>query len=153
MTTPSSRKRFAAVLSRRCACRTRLGRHGCATPTPTPSATPTPAPTTQARGPAPRRHTRHHGRDHLLAAGTGGAASLGSITVEGGEQPEGAVSDKAVVNVTKETAIFDADGKASTPDKLQVGTEVKVWFAGPVAESYPVQGTASAVQITGVAPK
>ena len=88
-----------------------------------------------------------------LAAGTGGAASLGSITVEGGEQPEGAVSDKAVVKVTKETAIFDAEGKPSTPDKLQVGTEVKVWFTGPVAESYPVQGAASAVQITGVAPK
>ena len=73
--------------------------------------------------------------------------------MEGGEQPEGAVSDQAVVNVTKETVIFDANGQPTTPDKLQVGTEVRVWFTGPVAESYPVQGAASAVQITGVAPK
>ncbi len=117
---------------------------GCATATPG---------TQEPSGSVPADTPGITGAITYLAAGTGGAASLGSITVEGGEQPEGAVSDKAVVKVTKETAIFDADGMASTPDKLQVGTEVKVWFAGPVAESYPVQGTASAVQITGVAPK
>lgn len=87
-----------------------------------------------------------------VAAGTS-ATSLGSITVEGGEQPAGAVSDKAVVNVTNRTKIFDSSGKPTAADKLQVGVEVEVWFTGPVAESYPVQGAASAIQITGTAPK
>jgi beta-N-acetylhexosaminidase len=77
------------------------------------------------------------------------STALVSITVEGGVQPTGAVSDKAVVTVTAKTAIFDADGKRARVDALQVGKSVKVWFEGPVAESYPVQGRAAAVQIVG----
>jgi beta-N-acetylhexosaminidase len=76
---------------------------------------------------------------------------LASITVEGGAQPDGAVSDKAVVAITEKTAIFDAQGARVDAQTLRVGQQVKVWFTGPVAESYPVQGTASAVQIVSAA--
>ena len=137
MTTRSSLGRFAAVLAAVALASLALLGSGCGTPTPTPSATPTPAPTTEPAAPLPTDTPGITGAITYLAAGTGGAASLGSITVEGGEQPEGAVSDKAVVNVTKETAIFDADGKPSTPDKLQVGTEVKVWFTGRLPRATP----------------
>ena len=37
----------------------------------------------------------------------------------------------------------------STEKAVQEGTKVTVWFSGGVAESYPVQGGASAVQILG----
>jgi len=73
--------------------------------------------------------------------------SLATITVQGGKQPAGAVSDAAVVTVTKDTAVFDSEGKSAPPESLTVGTTVRVWFTGPVAESYPVQGRALAVQI------
>ncbi len=76
-------------------------------------------------------------------------ATLANITVEGGDQPEGAVSDKAVVAVTKQTAVLDAGGQAIDVTALTVGTQVKVWFTGPVAESYPVQGIAAKVQTVG----
>jgi len=78
---------------------------------------------------------------------------LASITVEGGPQPDGAVSDKAVVAVTEKTAVFDAEGGRTDVTALRVGQQVKVWFTGPVAESYPVQGAASAIQITGALAK
>ena len=144
MTLTSSRTRFAQLMTAISLFALVVAVTGCSTATPG---------TQEPSGSVPTETPGITGAITYLAAGTGGTASLGSITVEGGEQPEGAVSDKAVVKVTKETAIFDAAGKPTTPDKLQVGTEVKVWFTGPVAESYPVQGAASAVQVTGIAPK
>lgn len=71
------------------------------------------------------------------------------LLVEGGPQPEGAVSDRASVTVTEDTRIFSADGSDATVDDLVEGAAVKVWFSGPVAESYPVQGTAGDIQLTG----
>jgi hypothetical protein len=47
---------------------------------------------------------------------------------------------------------FGADGNAASLDsiaRLAKGTRVRVWFEGAVAESYPVQGSAKAVQILG----
>jgi hypothetical protein len=70
----------------------------------------------------------------------------GSILVEGGEQPTGAVSDKASVTISDETTIV-RDGVAIGADDLAVGMTVRVWFEGPVAESYPVQGTASFIEV------
>ena len=76
-----------------------------------------------------------------------------SISVVGANpQPAGAVSDRATVTIAPTTLFFAADGApAKLPAVAAVakGTRVKVWFAGAVAESYPVQGTASAVQILG----
>jgi hypothetical protein len=70
-----------------------------------------------------------------------------SMLVEGGAQPAGAAADKAQVRIEPGTMFFDAEGKATKPSGIAVGTEVRVWFDGPVAESYPVQGSAQAVQI------
>jgi hypothetical protein len=72
-----------------------------------------------------------------------------SILVEGDEQPTGAVSDKAQVTIAPETTFFDQDGQPTEGGGISVGTKVRVWFDGAVAESYPVQGAALAVQIVG----
>ena len=69
-----------------------------------------------------------------------------AMLVEGGKQPTGAVSDKAMVTVTDETRIARADEREGARS-LAVGMKVRVWFEGPVAESYPVQGTAGFVEI------
>jgi len=73
-----------------------------------------------------------------------------SLLVEGGTQPAGAVSDKAQVAVDADTDLFAEDGSTlSGVDELAEGDEVRVWFEGPVAESYPVQGRAGALQLLG----
>jgi beta-N-acetylhexosaminidase len=72
-----------------------------------------------------------------------------SVLVEGVQQPSGAVSDKAQVTIAPGTMFFDGSGQPTEGAGLSVGTKVRVWFEGPVAESYPVQGTALAVQILG----
>lgn len=70
-----------------------------------------------------------------------------SMLVEGGPQAAGALSDKAQVAVTTDTRIFDARGKRIGMDALKAGLGVRVWFTGPVAESYPIQGEAAAIQL------
>lgn len=65
-----------------------------------------------------------------------------------GKWEEGVVSDKASVQVDSSTQVYDAlEGKESEADALQVGWSVEVIFDGAVAESYPVQGRAKAVNI------
>jgi len=62
---------------------------------------------------------------------------IGSLLIEG-----------AFMAVTAETGIYKMSGGAlteSTFESLKVDLEVKAWFAGPVAESYPVQATAEAI--------
>ena len=85
-----------------------------------------------------------------LVAGDGRPASF---LVEGASpQPAGAVSDKANVDIATSTQFFDAKGAPATLNAIggiTTGTRVKVWFQGAVAESYPVQGSAKAVQILG----
>lgn len=73
-----------------------------------------------------------------------------AITVEGPrQQPKGAVSDKARITITPQTRFYDEAGKPNDPAQLTIGVNVDVWFEGAVAESYPVQGSAKAVQIIG----
>lgn len=56
--------------------------------------------------------------------------------------------DKASVTVSEDTLLFDAAGGTLAITRLsRTGARVRVWFTGPVAESYPVQATASAVQL------
>ena len=60
------------------------------------------------------------------------------------------VSDKAYVLVIVGSAIFileDGSHREVGMDVLEEGMVVQVWFDGPVAESYPVQGTAEAVVV------
>jgi beta-N-acetylhexosaminidase len=61
-------------------------------------------------------------------------------------------SPKALVTVDRSTRIFHANAKVSPKvEDLLPGTTVSVWFEGPVAESYPVQGRAGTLLImTGV---
>jgi len=65
------------------------------------------------------------------------------------EAPPGAqypVGDKASVTVATSTKVIDEAGASVDAASLTAGTRVDVWFDGPVAESYPVQGTASWVR-------
>jgi hypothetical protein len=67
-----------------------------------------------------------------------------------GTPAAGTISDKAQVNIPPATMFFGPDGKAATLDSITHiarGTHLRVWFDGAVAESYPVQGSAKAVQI------
>ncbi len=70
-----------------------------------------------------------------------------SILVEGPTQPAGAVADKAQVTIAPSTQVFGPDGSQTAASTIVPGASVKVWFEGAVAESYPVQGTARAVQV------
>jgi hypothetical protein len=73
---------------------------------------------------------------------------VATMLVEGGEQVFGAVSDKAQVAVVRTTRIYAADGSRIQAAQIDAGATVRVWFDGAVAESYPVQGTAEAIQLT-----
>jgi Protein of unknown function (DUF3221) len=58
--------------------------------------------------------------------------------------------DRASVRVTKESTVWAPAGEGRTEltvGDLAEGQRVAVWFSGPVAESYPVQATAGAVEI------
>jgi hypothetical protein len=62
---------------------------------------------------------------------------------------QGAI-DRASVAVTAATRIVDArsgERRVVTVDALAVGQRVEARFAGPVAESYPVQAVAGEVVI------
>lgn len=72
----------------------------------------------------------------------------GSILVEG-EIEEDTSFDKASVRITQDTQVFAEDGTLAAAGDISVGQRVEVWFTGPVAESYPVQATASDVRILG----
>jgi len=72
-----------------------------------------------------------------------------SILVEAPAAPTSSSANKAQVTITPQTLFFGADRKPAKASGIVVGTKVAVWFEGPVAESYPVQGRAKAVQILG----
>ena len=55
--------------------------------------------------------------------------------------------DRASVRVTKDTAVWTAQGVRGTAAGLAEGELVAVWFTGPVAESYPVQAAAGVVRV------
>ena len=69
---------------------------------------------------------------------------LGTIEVKG-ELDNGAMYDYAMATITPDTAIY-LDDEIGFED-LEVGMYVTVFFDGPVAESYPVQGRAAQVNV------
>lgn len=79
------------------------------------------------------------------------AGDGGTILVE--ERPqEQSGSAKTSVRVTGDTRIWRLTGVAATPTRasageLAVGTTVRVWFDGPVAESYPGQARAADIAV------
>jgi hypothetical protein len=70
---------------------------------------------------------------------------IGSIRVEANPS-ESAGSDKAVVRITQGTEIVRGDSARADFNALSSGQWVRVWFTGPVRESYPVQADAARVQ-------
>jgi beta-N-acetylhexosaminidase len=70
----------------------------------------------------------------------------GSIRVEANPSDRSG-SDKAVVRITQGTEIVRADSTRADFNALANGQWVRVWFTGPVRESYPVQADAARVQI------
>ncbi|MFC2027372.1 DUF3221 domain-containing protein [Chloroflexota bacterium] len=78
----------------------------------------------------------------------GGNDVLGTILVEGTDVIQS--SDKYVVTVKMETLILEQDGKIvnriSFAD-LESGQQVRIWFSGPVAESYPAQVDAAQIMM------
>ena len=74
---------------------------------------------------------------------------LGSILIEGAKERDTSI-DKAMTRITNRTRLFKMqDGKKADAgfEDLKVGLTVEATFAGPVAESYPVQGTAAEIVI------
>lgn len=61
----------------------------------------------------------------------------------------GSASDKAWVTVRRDTPVLNASGTtvASPWTALMPGARVRVWFVGPVRESYPLQADAKLVVI------
>lgn len=71
------------------------------------------------------------------------------IFVEAGA-PVAGREPAAHVTVLPGADVLAGSGEAVVPasvDELVVGTRVRVWFKGPVAESFPVQATAGTVLI------
>lgn len=73
------------------------------------------------------------------------ADGRGTIRVEA-VPDDSAGSAKAVVTISTNTEIRRSDAAASW-SALESGQWVRVWFTGPVRESYPVQANAAFVQI------
>jgi beta-N-acetylhexosaminidase len=71
---------------------------------------------------------------------------IGSIRVEANPS-ESSGSDKAVVRITQGTEIVRADSGRADFNALSSGQWVRVWFTGPVRESYPLQADAARVEI------
>jgi hypothetical protein len=75
---------------------------------------------------------------------------LGAILVEGTIQ-DGALPALVSSAVIQDTRLWMQDGESRRPiafDSLVVGQSVQVAFRGPLAESYPMQGTADEIVVT-----
>lgn len=71
---------------------------------------------------------------------------IGTIRVEANPS-ESSGSDKAVVRITQSTEIRRGDSVRVDFSALSNGLWARVWFVGPVRESYPVQADAGRVEI------
>lgn len=61
--------------------------------------------------------------------------------------PEPHGSAKAVVRITDGTQVLLRGQGFVGAKELRLGQQVKVWFTGPVMESYPLQATAGVIAI------
>jgi beta-N-acetylhexosaminidase len=72
---------------------------------------------------------------------------IGSVRVEA-EPAVPSGSPKAVVRITQATTILTSTPESATDfNALRVGQWVRVWFTGPVRESYPLQADAGTVVV------
>lgn len=71
-----------------------------------------------------------------------------AIRVEGNADENDLGYDKAVVKITADTIVFkEKNGERIAAGELAEGNLVEVVFAGPVMESYPVQGSAKFIRV------
>lgn len=70
----------------------------------------------------------------------------GTLRIEVNPKEESG-SAKAQVRVREGVAIFERSGISRRFEDIRQGQTVSAWFTGPVAESYPVQATASVIVI------
>ncbi|MGD9117569.1 MAG: DUF3221 domain-containing protein [Dehalococcoidia bacterium] len=78
----------------------------------------------------------------------GGSEGLGQISVESHADK---LVTKYVITINDETLIFQQDGdnlRETDFEALENQQWVKIWFTGPVMESFPMQATAEQVVIT-----
>lgn len=117
-----------------------------------PAAAPAPASATPAPSSEIPAGVHIRGRITVHHRSVQGEPPIGTIQVEGSLEPD-TRHDKAVVRITRDTKIFKGRGGRRMPfNSLVIGTLVEATFTGPVAESYPVQATASEVVILEKAP-
>lgn len=57
--------------------------------------------------------------------------------------------DSIDVTITERTELFSREGDQITFADFEVRDVVDVWIVGPIAESYPPQGSAEAVRVIG----
>jgi len=72
---------------------------------------------------------------------------LGRISVESHADK---IVSRYIITITNETSIFQQDGNNLRQVDLEALEDkqwVRIWFTGPVMESFPVQGTAGQVVI------
>ncbi len=67
------------------------------------------------------------------------------VVEENPAEPHGSL--KASARTTVNTQVLRLDKGAASITDLRVGQKVRVWFVGPVMESYPMQGTAGTIVI------
>ena len=73
---------------------------------------------------------------------------LGTILVEGTDVIQS--SDKYVFTVKEETLIWEQTAKIIDPtsfEMLEAGQQTRIWFSGPVRESYPAQVDAQQIML------
>lgn len=75
---------------------------------------------------------------------------LGTIRVEA-NPADSTGSAKAVVRITQTTSVLRVNRKGDFND-LRIGDWVRVWFVGPVMESYPIQVQGGVVVVDSIAP-
>lgn len=74
------------------------------------------------------------------------AITLPTVLVEENPGPT-QESAKASVRITDKTQVLHPDKGVADITQLRVGQHVKVWFTGPVMESYPVQAVGGVIVI------
>ena len=76
--------------------------------------------------------------------------SIRSVRVEA-QPADAAGSAKAIVRITQGTTVIGASASGSADfTALRAGQWVRVWFVGPVRESYPVQANAGTIVIDSI---
>ncbi len=84
----------------------------------------------------------------ITTVSLGGDGTLGQILVESLASES---ADKYMVTIEDKTHIFEQYGDERyyiAFEALETEQQVQIWFAGPVIESFPMQGTAQQVVIT-----